>query len=80
MRDVAEGGGNFLLVRLNGTDAAMGGRLRAALLAQFAIDVKDVSTRLPHLGPCLRVAVRLPQENARLVAALEALAVSGDLA
>ncbi|HVB37708.1 MAG TPA: aminotransferase class I/II-fold pyridoxal phosphate-dependent enzyme, partial [Vicinamibacterales bacterium] len=80
VREVVAGGGNFLLVRLNDTDAAMAGRLRAALLARFAIDVKDVSSRLPHLGPCLRVAVRLPQENARLTAALEALAASGGLA
>jgi histidinol-phosphate/aromatic aminotransferase/cobyric acid decarboxylase-like protein/choline kinase len=80
VRDVVEGGGNFLLVRLNGTEATTAGCLRAALLARFAIDVKDVSARLPQLAPCLRIAVRLPHENARLVEAMEALAVSGDLA
>ena len=75
VREVVEGGGNFLLVRLNGADAAVAARLRAALLAQSAIDVKDVSARLPQPGPCLRVAVRLPAENARLIEALTTVAV-----
>jgi hypothetical protein len=38
--------------------------------------VKDVSARLPGDRPWLRLAVRLPEENARLVAAL-AVTVAG---
>jgi histidinol-phosphate/aromatic aminotransferase/cobyric acid decarboxylase-like protein len=80
VREVVEGGGNFLLVQLNGIGATLAGRLRAELLARFAIDVKDVSARLPQLGPCLRIAVRLPHENARLVDALDAVAAAGSVA
>jgi len=79
VRAVLPSGGNFLLVRLAGTDAALAGRVRRDLLARFAIDVKDVSTRLPGLGPCLRVAVRLPDENAQLATALAEFADAGDV-
>jgi histidinol-phosphate/aromatic aminotransferase/cobyric acid decarboxylase-like protein/choline kinase len=70
-------GGNFLLVTLKG-EASMAGRVRARLLERFAIDVKDASNRVPAAAPCLRVAVRLADDNARFCDALDS--VAADLA
>jgi histidinol-phosphate/aromatic aminotransferase/cobyric acid decarboxylase-like protein len=64
-------GGNFLLVTLRGGDPALGARVRALLLERFSIDVKEVSTRLSPPAPRLRVAVRLPADNARFCDALD---------
>jgi histidinol-phosphate/aromatic aminotransferase/cobyric acid decarboxylase-like protein len=66
-------GGNFLMVTLKGGDPAVGARVRARLLERFAIDVKDVSDRVLPKAPTLRIAVRLPADNARFCAALDAV-------
>lgn len=66
-------GGNFLLVRLAGDDPARAHRLVERLLARHAIYVKDVSAKFPVPSPYLRLAVRRPSDNLRL---LEALAAS----
>jgi histidinol-phosphate/aromatic aminotransferase/cobyric acid decarboxylase-like protein/choline kinase len=62
-------GGNFLLVDLHG-QAAMAGRLRQALLTEEAISVKNVTGRFDDGVPRLRLAVRRPDENERLVETL----------
>jgi histidinol-phosphate/aromatic aminotransferase/cobyric acid decarboxylase-like protein len=62
-------GGNFLLVTLEGK-GGYAAALRAWLLVEHGIEIKDVSDRFPDGAPRLRIAVRLPQENARLVEAL----------
>jgi histidinol-phosphate/aromatic aminotransferase/cobyric acid decarboxylase-like protein/choline kinase len=74
---VFDSAANFLLVRL------AGGRRGAAtlgerLLADHAIYVKDVSSRFPDGHGYWRVAVRLPEENRRLLTLLAAASV-GDL-
>ena len=63
-------GGNSLLVGLNcaATDV---GSLRRRLLDDHAFYVKDVSDRFPGDRAFLRLAVRLPAENQRLVSALQ---------
>jgi histidinol-phosphate/aromatic aminotransferase/cobyric acid decarboxylase-like protein len=78
VRRVHRSGGNFLLVELAG-DAASAGRLRERLLREFAIDVKDVSTRFADDRARIRVAVRLASENRRLLDAL-GLAVGAEVA
>jgi histidinol-phosphate/aromatic aminotransferase/cobyric acid decarboxylase-like protein len=72
---VFSSGANFLLTRI------AGGRQRAAalaeaLLADHAIYVKDVSSRFPDNHGYWRVAVRLPDENRRLVTLLESVSVT----
>jgi histidinol-phosphate/aromatic aminotransferase/cobyric acid decarboxylase-like protein/choline kinase len=67
--EVYPSGANFLLVRLAGVDAAA---LAGRLVAEPRIYVKDLSARLGF--PSLRLAVRLPQENLRLVAAIDGAA------
>jgi histidinol-phosphate/aromatic aminotransferase/cobyric acid decarboxylase-like protein/choline kinase len=67
---VHAGGGNFLLARLAGTDTARVRRLVERLLTRESIYVKDVSAKLR--APSLRLAVRKPVENQRLVDALGA--------
>lgn len=62
-------GANFILFTL-GVAAAHGARLRALLLARYAIEIKDVSARIPDGRAHLRVAVRTPADNARLLDAL----------
>jgi histidinol-phosphate/aromatic aminotransferase/cobyric acid decarboxylase-like protein/choline kinase len=76
--EVYPSGGDFLLVRLD-APASAGATLRRALLAEAAIEVKDVSTRIP--GDCahLRIAVRKPAENQLLIDALrDALPIGVD--
>jgi histidinol-phosphate/aromatic aminotransferase/cobyric acid decarboxylase-like protein len=68
-------GGNFVLVDLHGA-ADVASRLHQALLTQEAISVKDVTERFSDRVPRLRLAVRRPQENDRLVHALTALSES----
>ena len=70
-------GGNFLLARLNGSDASLAGLVRRELLARASIDVKDVAAKFADGRSYLRVAIRLPHENARLV---DSLAEIGRLA
>ncbi len=66
---VQEGGGNFLLVRFH-WDATRGRREATQLLSNHAIYVKDVSARIADGRAWWRLAVRLPEENAQLCAAL----------
>jgi histidinol-phosphate/aromatic aminotransferase/cobyric acid decarboxylase-like protein/choline kinase len=63
-------GGNFLLVQLAGDDGTFAAQLRDRLLTHELIDVKDVTDRFPDERPRLRIAVRLPHENARLLHAI----------
>jgi len=68
---VFDSGANFLLARI------AGGRQGAAALAErlltdHAIYVKDVSPRFPDGHGYWRVAVRLPEENHRLLTLLDA--------
>jgi histidinol-phosphate/aromatic aminotransferase/cobyric acid decarboxylase-like protein/choline kinase len=65
-------GANFLLTRIAGGPHAAAA-LAAQLLADHAIYVKDVSSRFRGPHGYWRVAVRLPEENHRLVALLESL-------
>jgi histidinol-phosphate/aromatic aminotransferase/cobyric acid decarboxylase-like protein len=66
-------GGNFLLVKLRqgGPSAAA---LSAALLEHHAIFVKDISQKFGDGGSYLRVAVRLPEENALFARSCESCA------
>jgi histidinol-phosphate/aromatic aminotransferase/cobyric acid decarboxylase-like protein len=68
-------GGNFLLVRYRWS-AARGRSEAQALLSQHAIYIKDISARLADGRAWWRLAVRLPEENARLCEAIGA-SVSG---
>jgi histidinol-phosphate/aromatic aminotransferase/cobyric acid decarboxylase-like protein/choline kinase len=63
-------GGNFLLLRLASDDLSAGARLRRQLLMKHRIEIKDVSQRMATGQPHLRLAVRCPADNARLVSAL----------
>lgn len=67
--EVHPSGGDFLLVRLAAPESA-GAELRSTLLAQEAIEIKDVSGRIPGGAAHLRVAVRRPEENQVLLDAL----------
>lgn len=69
-------GGNFLLATLRGTDPAIASSIRTELLVQHSIDVKDVSMRLQPPRPRLRVAVRLPADNARFCQALDSVTIA----
>ncbi|MDY0059938.1 MAG: aminotransferase class I/II-fold pyridoxal phosphate-dependent enzyme [Myxococcota bacterium] len=73
--EVFPGGANFVLVRIPAGRCPQG--VAAALLAGWRIYVKDVTRRFDRVangGDCwLRLAVRLPLENERLVAALGTL-------
>ena len=69
-------GGNFLLVTLKGNDPTTAARIRAELLEQHNLDVKDVSTRLRPHAPRLRVAVRLPDDNAWFCRALDSVTIA----
>jgi histidinol-phosphate/aromatic aminotransferase/cobyric acid decarboxylase-like protein len=62
-------GGDFLLVRLD-APAEAGASLRRTLLAAAAIEIKDVSARIPGDSAHLRIAVRKSHENQRLTDAL----------
>ncbi len=73
---VHSGGGNFLLASLRGPDPNMADSIRTELLAQRNIDVKDVSNRLQPAAPRLRVAVMLPEGNARFCLALDSVTIA----
>ena len=62
-------GGNFLLARLR-WNRERGKAEAEKLLAEQSIYVKDVSARFPDGRAWWRLAVRLPEENARLCAAI----------
>jgi histidinol-phosphate/aromatic aminotransferase/cobyric acid decarboxylase-like protein/choline kinase len=74
VRQVHDSGGNFLLVQLLGEDPSIASRLRRDLLASDRIEVKDVSGKYPDRRPRLRLAVRTPEDNDRLLHAVRALA------
>lgn len=76
VRRVHESGGNFLLVELRGDGPEVAQEVRAWLLAETAIEVKDVSGRFGDLRPRLRVAVRGAEDNGRLVEAMSGLPIS----
>jgi histidinol-phosphate/aromatic aminotransferase/cobyric acid decarboxylase-like protein/choline kinase len=59
---------NFLLVRMK--SGVSGGALCEELLRSHAILIKDISSKFSDGGTYLRFAVRLPEENMKLVAAL----------
>ena len=63
-------GGNFLVARLDDADPKLGSRIRHSLLSTESIEIKDVTDRFPDQLPRLRLAVRHPSDNARLIAAL----------
>jgi histidinol-phosphate/aromatic aminotransferase/cobyric acid decarboxylase-like protein/choline kinase len=67
-------GANFLLVRVAGGRPGAAA-LAAHLLEDHAIYVKDISSRFPDGHGYWRVAVRLPEENRRLLALLERAAI-----
>ena len=72
--EIVPGEANFLHVRLADDRPATAGRLRRALLERFNIGVRDVSASTPDDSSRLRVAVRNPVDNERLVQALRTLA------
>jgi len=63
-------GANFLLTRIAGGPSAAAA-LAERLLSDHAIYVKDVSSRFPDGHGYWRIAVRLPEENHRLLTILE---------
>ncbi|HEX4138683.1 MAG TPA: aminotransferase class I/II-fold pyridoxal phosphate-dependent enzyme [Bryobacteraceae bacterium] len=70
IRDVYPSGGNFLLVRLAEGETGGAHRLTEILLSKYSINVKDVSAKFGNTAPYLRLAVRRPAENLRLLEAL----------
>ncbi len=68
---VSESHADFLMVRLRLDASAVTG-LRERLLRRFNLYVKDVAPKVGDGAAYLRLAVRLPEENARLVDALAA--------
>jgi histidinol-phosphate/aromatic aminotransferase/cobyric acid decarboxylase-like protein/choline kinase len=68
--EVYPSGGNFLLARLDDADPKLASRIRNWLLCTERIEIKDVTDRFPDRLPRLRLAVRHPTDNARLIAAL----------
>jgi histidinol-phosphate/aromatic aminotransferase/cobyric acid decarboxylase-like protein len=67
--EVFASAGNFLLVRFKGSAHALKD-LPQQILAAASIYVKDVSEKLDDGGFYLRLAVRLPEENKRLIGVL----------
>jgi len=72
VRQVYPSAGNFVLFRLDHDDPGRATALTESLLARHSIYIKDVSARFPEPAPYVRVAVRHPAENLRLVEALSA--------
>ena len=69
VRMVWPSGGNFLLVEL-ASSREQCARLTTAVLLEKGIYWKDISNRFPGGSGYLRIAVRLPEENLRVVDAL----------
>jgi histidinol-phosphate/aromatic aminotransferase/cobyric acid decarboxylase-like protein/choline kinase len=67
---VYQSAGNFLLVELKAKEAAAA-RITARLLEKHSIYVKDVTDKFNNGRNYLRLAVRLPDENERLVMAMK---------
>lgn len=68
VKDVFPSGGNFVMLELS---TAASGDIVRRLLASESIYVKDVSAKFGG-RPRIRIAVRLPDQNARLLGALSA--------
>jgi histidinol-phosphate/aromatic aminotransferase/cobyric acid decarboxylase-like protein/choline kinase len=73
VEQVFDSGANFLLVRLKENRAAAQA-VTDCLLSSHGILVKDISKKFTDQNGYLRLAVRLPLENMRLVAALSSIA------
>ncbi len=71
--------GDFLLLRL-APGAPPADTLTRELLSGFSIYVKDVTDKFQDGNQYLRLAVRLPEENERLLAALAQIAGKGNAA
>ena len=69
VKTVWPSGGNFLLVELD-RSAQECAAITGSILLNRGIYLKDVSHRLPGSRAYLRLAVRLPEENDRLIDAL----------
>ncbi len=67
---VFESGGNFILIRIKG-DSAAASDICKRLLSEYSIYVKDASPKFTDGSGYLRLAVRLPEENVRLVDCLK---------
>jgi histidinol-phosphate/aromatic aminotransferase/cobyric acid decarboxylase-like protein/choline kinase len=72
---VFDSGGNFLLVTLKGS-AGTAAAVRAALLAEYKIEVKDISAKFGDESARLRLSVRTRQDNDRLLLALKSIAAT----
>ena len=67
--EVFPSGGNFLLVELESAHS-VASHLASRLLTYHQLYVKELSERFASGRGYFRLAVRLPQENAKLIAAL----------
>jgi histidinol-phosphate/aromatic aminotransferase/cobyric acid decarboxylase-like protein/choline kinase len=67
--EVYSSAGNFILVSLK--DPKSASRISEILLSKYSIYVKDISHKFPDGRAYLRLAVRLPSENALLVKCLK---------
>lgn len=72
---VFDSGGNFLLATLKGS-AGTSAAVRAALLAEYKIEVKDISAKFGDGSARLRLSVRTRQDNDRLLLALKSIAAT----
>lgn len=75
--EVYPSGGNFVLIRTAGEDAASAAVIRNTLLDKTRIHVKDVSSRFPDDKPRIRLGLRTSEENALLLEALSGLGQAG---
>jgi histidinol-phosphate/aromatic aminotransferase/cobyric acid decarboxylase-like protein/choline kinase len=71
--EVYPSGGNFVLARLDDADPELASRISHSLLCTERIGIEDVTECFPDRQPRLRLAVRHPTDNARLIAALSAI-------
>ena len=67
--EVFPSGGNFLLVELE-NDGLVASHIASRLLTDHKLYVKELSDRFSSGHGYFRLAVRLPEENARMIAAL----------
>lgn len=72
---VFNSGGNFLLATLRGP-AGTAAAVRAALLAEYKIEVKDVSAKFQDESSRLRLSVRTREDNDRLLLALKSISAA----
>lgn len=65
---VYEGGGNYIMVKAR---KDVGADIPIKLLKQYAIYIKNVSSKFSDGSSYYRIAVRLPEENHKLLCAIE---------